>query len=97
MSVWSALLASLGAAGASLLTTGADVSDVLAQVSAGAGELTAGVAAAGVVLAAAAVYAPLPPQEHLGKPEAAAEARRRDHEAQEKELAAVRSTSRKQE
>lgn len=50
--MWSTLLASLGAAGRTLLTSGADFSDVLEQVSASAGGLTQTVLTAAAVVGA---------------------------------------------
>lgn len=72
MAVWSTLLASLGAAGRSLLTSGADISDVLEQVSAGAGSATQAVLVSALVLGVAVAVVVgskglLPDPEDLGR------------------------------
>ena len=72
MAVWSTLLASLGAAGRTLLTSGADFSEVLEQVSAGAGNITqtvliAGLAVGGVTAAVVTSKGLLPDPEDLGR------------------------------
>eukprot|EP00892_Ulva_mutabilis_P005612 jgi/Ulvmu1/3422/UM016_0041.1 len=72
MAVWSTLLASLGAAGRTLLTSGADFSEVLEQVSAGAGGITRNVLIIALAFGAVAAIAVtskglLPDPEDLGR------------------------------